>query len=461
MLCNVDMDRWTAMNSSAINAHGPAGGYRPVAAERYVSGPSVTGELPAGLNGTLLRVGPNPIGPADPGRNVLTGDPMVHGLRIRDGQAQWYRNRWVRTDRVSRALGELPAPGPRHGLSDNCNANIIRHAGRTYAVGDGGVLPTALGPDLATLARSDFGGTLPAGFSAHPETDPVTGELHAVAYYHDLPHLHYLVVGVDGLVRKAEPIPTKNTPMIHAFSLTERHAVIYDLPVAFDPAAAAAGSRLPYGWDEGHGARLGVLPRNGTAADVLWIEIDPCYVFHALNSYEADGRIVLDVVRHQRVFDRDRLRPSESVPTLWRWTLDLASGTAAESQLDDHAQEFPRIDDRYKGSAHRYGFAAALRPDDPAALAGPGLLRHDLRDGRTDVHVYGPGREAGEAVFVPRADDAAEADGWLLTPVYDAATDRTDVVVVDTQDFTGPPVATIQLPTRVPHGFHSTWIAEY
>ena len=451
------------MSDSQIpSPRGLCGGYRPVTQETYVQSPPVTGELPEGLSGTLLRVGPNPLGPVDRARhNVFTGDPMVHGLRIRDGRAEWYRNRWVRTDRVSRAFGELAVPGPRHGLSDNCNANIIRHAGRTYALGDGGVLPVELGADLDTRARSDFDGTLPAGFSAHPETDPVTGELHAVAYYFGLPHIHYLVVGVDGRVRRAEPIEIKGTSMMHAFSLTERYAVIYDLPVVFSPAEAAAGSRLPYVWDEGHGARLGVLPRHGTAADVLWMEIDPCYVFHVLNSYEAGGRIILDVVRHQRVFDRDRLRPGESVPTLWRWTLDPAGGTATEVQLDDRAQEFPRIDDRYKGSAHRYGFTAALRPEDPAALAGPALLRHDLREGRTEAHEYGRGRAAGEAVFVPRTPDAPEADGWLLTPVYDAATDRTDLIVVDTQDFTGPPVASIHLPTRIPHGFHSAWIAEY
>jgi carotenoid cleavage dioxygenase-like enzyme len=468
MLCNADMEWWQAMNTLAngTSAHNspriPEAGYRPVTEETDISAPRVTGRIPHGLTGTLLRIGANPLGPVDPARhNTLTGDAMVHGLHITDGRAEWYRNRWVRTDKVARALGELPTPGPRHGLSDNANANIVHHAGRTYAVGDGGILPVELAADLSTLARSDFGGTLPAGFSAHPETDPVTGELHAIAYNHALPHMHYLVVGTDGLVRKAEPITTKSTSMMHTFSLTDRYAVIYDLPVTFNPTAAATGSRLPYTWDEGHGARLGVLPRNGTDADILWMEIDPCYVFHTLNAYETGDQIILDVIRHQRVFDQDRLSPSESVPTLWRWTLDLTCGTVTETQLDDQPQEFPRIDDRYKGSEHRYGFTTALRADQPAALAGPALLRHDLHTGQTQVHEYGPGREAGEAVFVPRTPDAPEADGYLITPVYDHATDTTDIVIIDTDDFTGTPVATIHLSVRIPHGFHTTWITQY
>ena len=29
--------------------------------------------------------------------HLFSGDAMVHGLSLRDGKAQWYRNRWVRT----------------------------------------------------------------------------------------------------------------------------------------------------------------------------------------------------------------------------------------------------------------------------------------------------------------------------------------------------------------------------
>jgi carotenoid cleavage dioxygenase len=437
-----------------------AGGYRPVTREATILLPQVLGELPTGLDGSFLRIGPNPLVATDPARhNVLTGDAMVHGLRLRDGRAEWYRNRWVRTDRVARALGELPTPGPRHGLSDNCNANIIRHAGRTFAVSDGGALPTELSRELGTIARCDFDTTLPAGLSAHPETDPVTGELHAVAYYHELPYIHYVTIGVDGRVRKAEPIAMKNTSMMHAFSLTERYAIIYDLPVTLNQAAIKTGSRLPYTWNDNHGARLGILPREGSDNDILWIDIDPCYVFHPLNAYETDNQITIDVIRHARVFDRDPLSPGESAPVLWRWTIDLPSGMVTEQQLDDHTQEFPRIDDRYKGTQHRYGFTTAVHTGHNGVLGGRALLRHDLLAGHTDVHDFGTGRETGEAVFVPRTANAPEADGWLLSLVYNKRTDRSNLVILDTADFTGAPVAIVPLPVRVPHGFHSTWIS--
>jgi carotenoid cleavage dioxygenase-like enzyme len=451
-----------AVAAPAPPAQHTARGYRPVTDEATVPWPEVVGHLPSRLDGRFLRIGPNPLGGArDPRQNILVGDPMVHGLRIRDGRAEWYRNRWLRTSRVCGALGTLPTPGPRYGLSEDCGGNLLRHAGRVFAVGDGGVLPIEIDDELGTVARTDFDGTLRGGFSAHPEHDPLTGELFAMAYYHEAPCLRFVSLGPDGSVRRDVPIEVRAPGMVHAFSLTERYAVIYDLPALFDPCAAAAGSRVPYTWQPERGARIGVLRREGAGADVRWIEIDPCYVFHTLNAYEEGDRLVLDVVRHDRVFDRDRLSPGESEPSPWRWTVDPAANTVAQRQLCGIPQEFPRIDDRFRTVRNRYGFAVAMDCDRHGPFAGAALLRHDLETGSTDVHEFGPGRSAGEAVFVPRCDDAPEGDGWLLSLVYDEAADRSALVVLDTDDFEGEPVATVRLPVRVPHALHSVWIPTY
>ena len=68
----------------------------------------------------------------------------------------------------------------------------------------------------------------------------------------------------DDSVRKVEAIPVSDGPMIHDMSLSERFAVVYDMPVTFDMEMAASGRGLPYSWKDGRPARLGVLPREGT-----------------------------------------------------------------------------------------------------------------------------------------------------------------------------------------------------
>ena len=72
-------------------------------------------------------------------------------------------------------------------------------------------------------------------------------------------------------------------------------------------------------------------------------------------------------------------------------------------------------------------------------------MRHDL--------------PTGEAVFVPSASGSAdESNGWYLGYAYDPIRNGSDLVIVDTSDFTGTPMATIKLPTRAPSGFHGSRI---
>jgi carotenoid cleavage dioxygenase-like enzyme len=351
----------------------------------------------------------------------------------------------------------VPGPRPAMGGSLGPNTNVIGHAGRTWALVEAGTIPMELSYELETLAWSDFDGTLPGSFTAHPKRDPATGELHAVVYYWEWDHIEYVRVGTDGRVDKVVDVPVPGKPMVHDTAITESQVVLFDLPVTFNLDAALGGSVFPYQWDPDYGARVGLLPRDGGAEDVRWSEVDLCYVYHPLNAYDLpDGRVVLDVVRHPRMFATDLHGPNEGEPTLERWTVDPSAGKVLEERLDDRGQEFPRMDERRLGRAHRFGYSAAFGID---AAHGP-LLKHDLRGGTAEVHDFGVGRVSGEAVFVPRSDDAGEDQGWLLSMVYDRASDSSELVILDAEDFTGPPVATVALPHRVPFGFHGNWVAD-
>jgi carotenoid cleavage dioxygenase len=435
-----------------------SGNFAPVEQELTSLDLRVTGTIPRELRGRLLRIGPNPVEPPDPAKyHWFTGNGMVHGLRLCDGRAEWYRNRYVRDDQVTAAKGWPRTPGPRHGMGEGvANTNVIGHAGRTWAIVEAGGLPVELTDELETVAYSNFGGTLPGSFTAHPKRDPDTGELHAVVYYWAWDYVQYVVVGVDGRVRKTVEIPVPGKPMVHDCAITEHYVVVFDMPVVFDVQAAMKGL-FPYVWSPDYGARVGLLPREGDASQVRWFEVPLCYVFHPLNAYEAaDGQVVLDVVRHPKMFATDTLGPNEGGPTLDRWILDPASGKVREDRLDERGQEFPRHDERRIGKPIRYGYTAAL--GDRLALGG--IYKHDVVGRRSETHEEGKGRFFLEPVFVPRAPDADEDDGYILAYVYDAPSNRSDVVVLAAQDFTGPPLATIHLPQRVPFGFHGNWVPD-
>jgi carotenoid cleavage dioxygenase len=433
------------------------GNYAPVSDEVTVSSLPVTGSLPEVLSGRYLRNGPNPLGTPEPSAyHWFTGTGMVHGIRIRDGRAEWYRNRFVRSAEVADALGEPVHPGPVHADMDfGPNTNVIGHAGRTFATVEAGPRPYELTYELDTIGPCDFGGTLPGGYTAHPKRDPASGELHAISYFWGWGNkVQYTVIDTGGLVRKVVDIDVGGPVSVHDMSITERFAVIYDLPVVFDMDMVLSGATFPYRWEPDYRARIGLLGRDGGAEGVSWFDVEPCYVFHPMNAYDDGDRVVLDVVRHPRSFDTHRLGPDEGPPTLDRWTVDLVAGKVIEERIDDLGQEFPRVDERVVGRRHRYGYVGAFLEDQDA------LVKHDLDRRTREVRPLRSGGGASEAVFVPAGEDAAEDDGWVLSLVYDADRDTSDLLVLNATDFTGEPQAVVHLPQRVPFGFHGNWVPD-
>ncbi|MGH0032656.1 MAG: carotenoid oxygenase family protein [Myxococcota bacterium] len=437
-----------------------SGNFAPVEEEITATDLKVTGEIPRELEGRLLRIGPNPVDPDPKSHHWFIGNGMVHGVRLRGGKACWYRNRWVRDDEVVAAKGWPPVEGPvREDQigSGVANTNVIGHAGKTLAIVEAGNLPVELSYDLETIRRTDFEGTLPGGLSAHPHMDPDTGELHAAVYSPAWEFIQYVVVGTDGRVRKTVDVPVPGRPMVHDCMITKNYFILLDLPVILDPEVAEAGFSLPYKWHPEYGARVGLLPRDGGADEVTWHDVEPCYVFHPMNGYEdPDGRVVLDVVRHPAMFATDMQGPNEGRATLDRWLIDPTGGPVKEDRLDEHGQEFPRLDERLTSKPYRFGYTTGLGDD----VSLGGIKKHDLKNGSAELHNEGEHRAFLEPVFVPRSADAGEDEGWVMAYVYDRQTDKSDVVIIEAQDFTAKPVATIHLPQRVPFGFHGNWVAD-
>ena len=136
---------------------------------------------------------------------------------------------------------------------------------------------------------------------------------------------------------------------------------------------------------------------------------------------------------------RSKRGPDSEKSRMERWTIDPVAGTTTRTVIHDHAQEFPRYDERLTTRPYRYIYSVAI-PDGANAewqLAETRLLRHDLEKGATDAHDFGPGRHPGEFVFVPRSETGAEDDGWLIGLVVDMNDETTDLVILNADDFTG------------------------
>jgi carotenoid cleavage dioxygenase len=437
------------------------GNFGPVVEERSDDHElPVTGVIPPDLDGRLLRNGPNPaVVPADQSDyHWFAGDGMIHAISLSEGHATGYRNRWVRTRALAAKLETVPPRGPSEPLDGPANTHVIRHAGSTLALVESG-FPHALSADLGRARIYDFDGGLASPMTAHPKVDPATGEL--VFFGCDVfgpPFLRYHVADAKGVLVTTEAIELPRATMIHDFGVTATRAVFLDLPVVFDLDLAAQGRSLPYRWMPDAGARVGVMPRSGGDADLRWIGIDPVYVFHVVNAFDDGDAVVVDVLRYDRAFDTG---PGEAIasvqPVLARWTVDPVAGRVTEQRLDDVPVEFPRIDASVAGRRHRHAYGTLLG-DRPAEPSFEGLVKYDLVRDESTRFDPGEHRSPGEPVFVRAADGRAEDEGWVLSVVYDATRDASDLVILDATSFAGPPVGVVHLPARVPFGFHGSWV---
>jgi carotenoid cleavage dioxygenase-like enzyme len=441
--------------------------------------PVISGALPVGLEGILMRIGPNPrFAPPLPAQHHwFLGDGMVHGVTLSNGRA-FYRNRWVRTakwraeDEAGRGLyagwGYRPIEGaPKIRLDGTANTNLIEHAGRLFALQESFAPFEMSASDLATLAPETFGDGVSA-FTAHPKADPVTGDLYGYGVQtagFASTQARYYVLGADGGVKRSDVFDLPFPAYVHDFLVSERHVVFPLSPLIADRETAQKGQ--PYTWRGDRSALIGVFDREAGPADIRWIEAPAFYVFHVFNAYDAaDGRIVCDVVEYSRppLFPDETGRvpgTDEISSAIVRWTIDPTSTPVGFERRHVCASpafslEFPIIDERATGRRHRIGYFVGREDGDKIGFNT--LARVDFESGDVQSRRYGPEDMLSEALFIPRRKDAPLDDGYLAFFLYRADEDRSELHLLDAADLNGEPVTVLGLPRRLPQGFHGLWL---
>ncbi|KAK9084838.1 hypothetical protein Sjap_025249 [Stephania japonica] len=495
------------MHDSAKPLHYLSGNFAPVRDETPPSANlPVKGHLPECMNGEFVRVGPNPKFAPVAGYHWFDGDGMIHGLRIKDGKAT-YVSRYVRTSRIKQEeffggakfmkVGDLKG---FFGLlmvnvqllraklkvldmsygNGTGNTNLIYHHGKLLALQEADkpyVLRILEDGDLQTLGMLDYDKRLAHSFTAHPKVDPFTGEMFTFGYSHTPPYCTYRVISKDGFMHDPVPITISDPVMMHDFAITENYAIFMDLPLYFRPKDMVKENKLIFTFDKTKKSRFGVLPRYAmNELQIRWFELPNCYIFHNANAWEEGNEIVLITCRLENPnLDmvngpvKDKL--DNFANELYEMRFNMETGLASQKKLSAPAVDFPRVNESYTGRKQRFVYGTTL--DSIAKVTG--IVKFDLHatpeTGKTQLEVggnvqglfdLGPGRFGSEAVFVPREPGitSEEDDGYLIFFVHDENTGKSAVNVIDAKTMSAEPVAVIELPTRVPYGFHAFFVTE-
>ncbi|MGO9607681.1 MAG: carotenoid oxygenase family protein [Candidatus Binataceae bacterium] len=452
-------------------------GFENLEAERSYD-VEVEGNVPAALNGTLFRNGP--------GINKIAGqwlahwfdgDGMLSAIRFTGGGVH-YQNRYVMTPKhinetsagkvLYRGFGTMKPGGVFTNalrVPENAsNTSVVYHADKLLSLWEGGFTYRINPADLSTVGPDDFDGQVPV-FSAHPKIDPRTGELFNFGMiYGRTNQVQIYRITRDGKLDRFPAIEMPWSVMNHDFVITEKYLVFCFNPIMFNGIKMILGFGSFDGelsWNGNRPTRILMVPRN-RASQPRWIDAEPFFQFHFANAYDDGGSVVVDVARYP-----DYSTAGEEVRNFWktgwpsrggaqmtRLTIDPSGGkTESRALADREATEFPRIDPRRNGNAYRFLYVAAAAPGATRGFQQT-IARVDTTTGEISSHDFAPNGYVGEPVFIPAAAKGAEDDGYVVTLVLNAATKRTDIVILDARDIAAKPLAVAHLTHHVPFGFH-------
>ncbi len=364
------------------------------------------------------------------------------------------------------------------------NTNIIYWGDKLLALWEASH-PYRLDPDtLETLGIETLDGVLhkDSPFAAHPMIDPgdenreprlVTfaikpGPITTITVYE---------LNQAGKVVQQHDHKIPGFAFIHDFAITPNYCLFFQNPVSFNPLPYVLGFRGAAECIKFHSDRstkIWLIPRD-PSQEVQVLETDPCFVFHHANAFEQGDELIVDSVCYETFpgidhnlnyqdIDFDARPPAQ----LWRFHLNLRTKTAQGNLLVERSCEFPFIHPDRIGQPHRCIFlAAAHQPQGDAPQQA--ILKVDPEYGEQQFWSAAPKGFLGEPVFVPRTPHippyqggtkGGEDDGWVLTLVYDADHNRTDVVILDGTCLEKGAIARLHLKHHIPYGLHGSFTNE-
>nr|AEO50759.1 CCD4c [Crocus sativus] len=467
--------------------------------------PVIRGSIPPCLRGgTYIRNGPNPQHLPRGPHHLFDGDGMLHSLLLPSsggGTAPaTLSSRFVQTYKylvereaaapvlpnvfsgfhgvggiargavtAARVLTGQMNPAEGVGLA---NTSLLFFAGQLYALGESD-LPYAVhlddNGDMSTLGRSDWGGKLFMGMTAHPKKDPITGEMFAFRYGPVPPYITYFRFDRNGNKLGPDvPIFSVTQPsFLHDFAVTEHYAIFPDIQIVMKPMDMVLGGGSPVGSDRGKVPRLGLLPRNASSdSEMRWFEVPGFNIMHSLNAWEEEGGDVVVMVAPNVMSIEHALERTELVHSCVEMVgIDLRNGIVSRTPLSAGNLGFGVIHPGYLGRKNRYAY---LGVGDPMPKIS-GVVKLDFNLVGTTIcsdcvvakRDFGPRCFGGEPFFVPADDNDEEEDkGYVMSYVHNEESGESSFVVMDAQSPELEIVAEVLLPERVPYGFHGLFVTQ-
>lgn len=159
-------------------------------------------------------------------------------------------------------------------------------------------------------------------------------------------------------------VPTLSPRMIHEFLITEKYAIVPDLPMEFDPKGAIKEKRFVYYFNDKSPARYGIWPRNSkTGNEVKWFEVEAHHAFHFGGCWDevnekGETVVILYAVVHegfQITLYTEHALTKDCLQKLEKYEFNMTTNEVKKTTLlKDMYLEFPNLNQHYYGHKSRY-----------------------------------------------------------------------------------------------------------
>ncbi|CBI30914.3 unnamed protein product, partial [Vitis vinifera] len=207
-------------------------------------------------------------------------------------------------------------------------------------------------------------------------------------------------------------------------------------------------------------SRFGILAKNAqTASDIIWVESPDTFCFHLWNAWE-------EPETNEVVVIGSCMTPADSIfneceenlqSVLSEIRLNLKTGESTRRPIVPASEqvnlEAGMVNRTRLGRKTQYAYLAIAEPWPKVS----GFAKVDLSTGDVQKYQYGDQRYGGEPYFVHKDPTSErEDDGYILAFVHDEKTWKSELHIVNAMNLQLE--ATVKLPSRVPYGFHGTFV---
>ena len=483
------------MGLSFSNDPTAVGFYAPHRFEADIHDCEVEGDIPDDLNGSFYRACVDRQYPKRfVGDNILNADGAMDLFRFSNGHVD-FKSRYVRTERFKQ---ERRARKALYGMyrnpltSDPSVRNLSHNTANTQPIYHGGKLlmlkesdpPTVIDPDtLETRGEWDFYGALKSKpFTAHPKIDPVTGEMIAFGYEAKgelTDDIAIYWINKEGRITREVWVNAPYISEMHDMAVSEDHILIPTTGLVTSQKQLEEG-KLHWMFDPDIPVYVGILPRDGEAKDMRWIEVPPKHMMiHSINAVSDGNKVHMDAPIARQGFvgafpslDGSMGEPEDAFNNIRRWTFDLNKSDdeafSEEILFDVKGSSLSRMDDRYTTRPFRYSFLNVTDISKPFDEERGGLLampvqnsftRFDHATGKMTSYFAGSTHALSEPHFVPRRKDSPEAEGYIVGIVDNFAERRSELVILDAERLDEGEIARVIMPFRLHSQVHGWWVS--